>query len=525
MKRIGIILITILSFLLITFAGVYFFGVFYFRHWFCPNTYINGVNVTNKNFNILDTLINESVVNHNLVIEDSDGTQIFIDGSEIYNYNYDEIGNAIQYIKDSQNPYLWVKCIFEKHEYVYSPKRYLDDKKLMQIVLNSKLGQKDRFDPKRRAEIKYSNERGYELIDDTQNLLDWELLKEIVMSASVEDLGYINLKEAGVYKNIERSEEEKKILSDWSKLEKTLDFNMTYKLATGEEITVDSAVISKMLLLDENGDFVFEDGEAVIDSEKVLAFVQDMSDKYDNLYKDKYFNTTSGGTVTIPYTRYTTYGSLMNVRAEAEELEALIKSHKSPGEREPIYIKKEDRGTYANNYGGTYVEVDITNQHMYYYVNNNLVFDTDVVTGCKANGNMTPDCVCFILNKARNVTLIGPGYESFVYYWMCITGQIGIHDATWRRTFGGEIYLWGGSHGCINTPLNKMSELYDMMEIGTPVIVHHYEPPVVEEDEETLESDEDVIEDSEDTEETEDITDSDESEETTDTDNNESSDE
>lgn len=525
MKRIGIILITILSFLLITFAGVYFFGVFYFRHWFCPNTYINGVNVTNKNFNVLDTLINESVVNHNLVIEDSDGTQIFIDGSEIYSYNYDEIGNAIQYIKDSQNPYLWVKCIFEKHEYVYSPKRYLDDKKLMQIVLNSKLGQKDRFDPKRRTEIKYSNERGYELIDDTQNLLDWELLNEIVMSASVEDLGYINLKEAGVYKNIERSEEEKKILSDWSKLEKTLDFNMTYKLATGEEITVDSAVISKMLLLDENGDFVFEDGEAVIDSEKVLAFVQDMSDKYDNLYKDKYFNTTSGGTVTIPYTRYTTYGSLMNVRAEAEELEALIKSHKSPGEREPIYIKKEDRGTYANNYGGTYVEVDITNQHMYYYVNNNLVFDTDVVTGCKANGNMTPDCVCFILNKARNVTLIGPGYESFVYYWMCITGQIGIHDATWRRTFGGEIYLWGGSHGCINTPLNKMSELYDMMEIGTPVIVHHYEPPVVEEDEETLESDEDVIEDSEDTEETEDITDSDESEETTDTDNNESSEE
>ena len=262
---------------------------------------------------------------------------------------------------------------------------------------------------------------------------------------------------------------------------------MTYKLATGEEIPVNGAVISKMLKLDENGDFVFENGEAVIDSDKVLAFVQDMSDKYDNLYKDKYFDTTSGGTVTIPYTRYTTYGSLMNVRAEAEELEAIIKSHKSPGEREPIYIKKEDRGSYANNYGGTYVEVDITNQHMYYYVDNNLVFDTDVVTGCKANGNMTPDCVCFILNKARNVTLIGPGYESFVYYWMCITGQIGIHDATWRRTFGGEIYLWGGSHGCINTPLNKMSELYDMMEIGTPVIVHHYEPPVVEEPDEVEE--------------------------------------
>ena len=502
MKRIGLILITILSFLLITFAGLYFFGVFYFRHWFCPNTYINGVNVSNQNYSVCDALINEGVVNHNLVIEDTDGTQIFIEGSEIYSYNYNEIVDAIQYIKDSQNPYLWVKCIFEKHEYVYHPTRYLDDKKLMQIVKNSALAKKDRFDPKRKAEIKYTEERGYELIDDTQNLLDWNLLNELVKEASVEDTGYINLKEAGVYKSIERSEEEKKLLSDWDKLEKTLDFNMTYKLATGEEIPVDGAVISKMLLLDENGDFVFENGEAVIDSDKVHAFVQDLSDKYDNLYKDKYFKTTSGGIVTIPYTRYTTYGSLMNVNAEAEELEAIIKSHKSPGEREPIYIKKEDRGTYANNYGGTYVEVDITNQHMYYYVDNEIAFDTDVVTGCKANGNMTPDCVCFILNKARNVTLIGPGYESFVYYWMCITSQIGIHDATWRRSFGGEIYIWGGSHGCVNTPLNKMSELFNMMEIGTPVIVHHYEPPVVEEPEDVEElEDDESLEESENTDE------------------------
>ena len=182
MKRIGIILTTVLSFLLIAFAGLYFFGVFYFRHWFCPNTYINGVNVTNQNFNVCDTLINEGVVNHNLVIEDSDGSQIYVDGSEIYSYNYNEIGNAIQYIKDSQNPYLWVKCIFEKHEYVYHPTRYLDDKKLMQIVTNSKLGKKDRFDPKRKAEIKYTEESGYELIDDTQNLLDWDLLNELVRS-------------------------------------------------------------------------------------------------------------------------------------------------------------------------------------------------------------------------------------------------------------------------------------------------------------------------------------------------------
>lgn len=472
-KKIGAILITIASLLLLLGISVYFFGVFYFRHWFLPNTYIDGVNVSCKNYNVCDKIINEMVVDHNLIIEDNDGSQIFVDGDEIYSYNNAEIAQAISHIKESENPYLWVKCLFVKHEYVYYPQRYLNEDKLMEIVNESSLSEKDRFDANRVAKITYSKDKGYELDDRTQNMLDWELCKEMVMQASLEDTGYINLEEAGVYKSIAETPESKKVHDNWDKLSKTLDFNMTYKLATGEDIVVDSSVISEFVTLDEDGNFVFdEDNEVVLDSDKILAYVQSLSDEYDNMYKTKKFDTTRGDTVEIPYTRYTTYGSLINVKAEAAELEEIIKSHKSPGEREPVYVKKEDHGSYNNGYNGTYVEVDITGQHMYYYQDYELVFDTDVVTGCWANGNMTPNCVCFILNKARNVTLIGPGYESFVYYWMCITGQIGIHDATWRRTFGGDIYLYGGSHGCVNTPINKMSELFNMMEIGTPVIVH-----------------------------------------------------
>ncbi len=484
MKKVGTILSAILILILIAASGLYFFGVYYFRDWFCPNTYINGTNVSFQRYSVCDEIINNMLITHNLVIEDTDGSVVFIDGDQIYNYDKEQISKAADIIKNSENPYLWPKYIFSPHYYEFKPVVYLDEDELVELVEDSTIGKRDRFDAKRKAEIVYSKENGYELIDNTQNLLDWDLCLELIKQASVQDLGFINLNDLGVYKSVETTKEYTETKELWSKLDKTLDFTMTYKLATGEDIVVDSSVISNFLTLDENGDFVFdENGEAVLDSAKILAYVQELSDTYDNMYKDKKFKTTTGGIVTIPYTRYTTYGSLMNVAAEAEELENIIKSHKSPGEREPIYIRKEDKGSYNNNYGGTYVEVDVAGQHMYYYKDNKLVFDTDVVTGCKANGNMTPDCVCFILNKARNVTLIGPGYESFVYYWMCITGQIGIHDATWRRTFGGDIYLWGGSHGCVNTPINKMSELYDMMEIGTPVIVHHYEPPVVEEEE------------------------------------------
>ena len=284
MKRIGIIFITIISFLLILCTGLYFFGVFYFRHWFCPNTYINGINVSNRNYEVCDKIINDLVVNHNLIIEDEDGTQIFIDGNEIYKYNMDEVGKAIQYIKDSQNPYLWVKCFFVKQEYVYYPQRYLNEDKLNEIIDESVLGQKDRYDATRRAEIVYTKEGGYELRDDTKDLLDWDMFEEVLKDASVNDKGYINLAEAGVYKSIEEDAQAKALHTKWNKIEKTIDFNMTYKLATGEDIVVDSSVVSNFLALDENNEIVFnEKGEAELDSKKILDYVQSLSDEYDNM--------------------------------------------------------------------------------------------------------------------------------------------------------------------------------------------------------------------------------------------------
>ena len=56
---------------------------------------------------------------------------------------------------------------------------------------------------------------------------------------------------------------------------------------------------------------------------------------------------------------------------------------------------------------------------------------------------------------------------------MPVNGNIGLHDATWRREFGGEIYLKSGSHGCINIPKDKAGELYDMVVIGTPVVMFY----------------------------------------------------
>ncbi len=55
---------------------------------------------------------------------------------------------------------------------------------------------------------------------------------------------------------------------------------------------------------------------------------------------------------------------------------------------------------------------------------------------------------------------------------MRFAGNCGIHDASWRRKFGGDIYKHNGSHGCVNIPSDQAAQLYNMVGIGTIVVVH-----------------------------------------------------
>ena len=52
---------------------------------------------------------------------------------------------------------------------------------------------------------------------------------------------------------------------------------------------------------------------------------------------------------------------------------------------------------------------------------------------------------------------------------MPIYGAVGLHDATWRWSFGGDIYTYNGSHGCVNLPLNTAAYIYNNVPTGTTV--------------------------------------------------------
>ncbi len=246
---------------------------------------------------------------------------------------------------------------------------------------------------------------------------------------------------------------------------KYLTQKITYDLGK-ETFTVTADDIRGMLKSVESGE---------PDREAVAKYVKKMANEYDTFGDSVKFKSLTGKTFNV---RNVTYGWSIDKDKETAQLMEDISSHKDV-KREPEFATRGN-GTYSTLVGDTYIDIDITNQHLVYFENTNRRFETDVVTGCVAAGHSTPTGIFKVLNKGRNLTLKGGSkkkktyYESFVSYWMGFYGSsYGMHDATWRSSFGGTIYKYSGSHGCVNIPPSNMPSLYNMVSVGTPVIVHY----------------------------------------------------
>lgn len=132
-------------------------------------------------------------------------------------------------------------------------------------------------------------------------------------------------------------------------------------------------------------------------------------------------------------------------------------------------VKDEVVVHVQNKFDHTYVKISISNQTLEYYQKNKVVLKTDITTG---QNNGTPTGNYKVIKKARNTYLMTKEYKSFVKYWIGFLGSnYGIHDASWRKKFGGKEYLFNGSHGCVNVPTDKAAKLYSLIELGTPIYI------------------------------------------------------
>jgi hypothetical protein len=130
---------------------------------------------------------------------------------------------------------------------------------------------------------------------------------------------------------------------------------------------------------------------------------------------------------------------------------------------------------YGNNdIGNTYVEIDLTNQYLYLYVDGKIKVKTPVVTGL-AGSMDTPQGVYRIKQVCRNSVLVGADYRTPVSYWIPFNDGIGLHDATWQYQYGGDWYKVAGSHGCVNLPLLAAGLIYNEVFEGMPVVCYYYD--------------------------------------------------
>lgn len=177
-------------------------------------------------------------------------------------------------------------------------------------------------------------------------------------------------------------------------------------------------------------------------------------------------------------TVYNIPGSLeMDQTSEINYLTKLIASGSTEASHTPVMNSLSGstvstQTAAAQFEGQTYVDVSIGAQTLVYYVNGNPVLVSDLVTGNTSRHHDTPKGLFKIYNKQTGRTLKGTGYSAYVNYWMPFTGNYGLHDATWRKAFGGEIYKTNGSHGCVNMPKSMAEALYNMVSVGTPVYIH-----------------------------------------------------
>ena len=310
------------------------------------------------------------------------------------------------------------------------------------------------------AKISDYTSGGYTIIkeDEGTELLE-DKVKEAVAAAVMSLEESVDLEEQGCYVSPSITSEDEALKTACETMNKYVGARITYQF--GDK--------SETLSGDEIRNWLTVNGTSVgINEGKATEYVKKLAASYDTAYKAKSLKTSYGKTVSITGG---SYGYKINQAKEAATLVSLIKNGEQTS-REPEYSQKGASRT-GNDYGNTYVEINLTAQHLYFYVKGKLVVQSDFVSGNAAKGWSTPAGAYSITYKQRNATLKGQGYATPVSYWMPFNGGIGLHDANWRKTFGGTIYKTNGSHGCVNLPPAVAKTIYENISAGDPVLCYH----------------------------------------------------
>lgn len=450
-KHTGIIIVSVI-------VAIYLIGAAIFSSVALPGTILNGKDIS---YASKSAALASAPDDFGLSIKGRDGRNLTISPADIDYYSELPKDASID-----QNPFTWPKALISnsKKEYDFEPKVEYNKEKLDKLINNSELV--NGITEPENAKVVSQNGK-YIIKDEVEgNKVDENKLKKSIIDSintkekelKLDDSYYISPK---VRKD---SQKIKDILADSSKLEDmSIKFNFN-----GFDFKLEDDSLMDLIDLGEDG---FE-----LNYDKVSEYVNMLASETDTYGKNRKFNATGIGEIVVGPG---VYGFKLDHEGMIDKIYEQVNSRKS-GTIEPVYsniayVRTDD----GKDIGDTYVEVDISRQHLWLYKDGNVVLESDFVSGRPTNNWASNVGVGQILSKAHNTKLRGTNfdgvttYETPVAYWMPIgwDGE-GFHDAPWRSSFGGSIYLTKGSHGCFNLPPSVAKALYENVDPVTPVVVY-----------------------------------------------------
>ena len=455
-------------------AGIAF-GIFYgkkidfYTLHFLPATTVNGMNCSDLDAETVAGMLNEQVKEYRLTIygRDENGKQAelgVIDATAIELGLVDALAQANE-VLSSQDPSLFLQAGKEQYSYNVVPVLTFNETLLMGELEKLEAFQKKNMIAPADAYVSdyMEEEKGFRLVSEViGTTLDTKKAFSVVRTAIIGGADSVDLLEQDCY-------EMPAVLSDDAALKATVE---TLNKWVGTEITYDWNTYEVVVDADMIKDWIIKTEDAVVlDEDAIADFVATNAKKYDTYGKTRQFTTTLGVELTLGTGGF---GWQTDREAVTKELIKMIEAG-TVTKAEPVYSNKAPKRG-MNDIGNSYVEADLSNQHLYLYVDGAMIFETDFVSGHMNSTprSKSPAGVFDITYKTVNAVLRGSDYAEPVSYWMPFYGNYGMHDATWRTEFGGDIFLTDGSHGCINLPLDSAAVIYNYVKTGFPVICYYY---------------------------------------------------
>lgn len=443
-------------------AAVYVGLGIFFQGRFCFGTTVNGIKAGGKTAKQVEAQITAETDNYVLTLAEREGASETVSGESISLAPVFD-GGVAKLLRE-QNGFLWPIALICGDELgVEQAVTY--DADALDAVLAELSCVTDGREPVSAGVSEYED-GGYTLVPaDYGTTVDWDALKEAVENAVLALADELDLDGAGCYVEPEVGDDDEALLALIDKMNQYVGTTITYDFDETTE-TLSGDVISEWLSVDKAG-------RLSVDEDAVLTYVKSLAKKYNTCYHAKTLETSYGETVTITNGPY---GWKIDNSGEVEQILADLEAGEDVT-REPVYSQTANSHG-ENDYGDSYVEINLTAQHLFCYKDGELVVESDLVSGNLSKGYGTPSGAYMVTYKERDAVLRGETYATPVNYWMPFNGDIGMHDMPSRKSFGGNIYKTNGSRGCINLPYAAAEKIYETIEKGYCVLV--YELPGTE---------------------------------------------